>query len=460
MTTTDIPQLRTRKPTGKPPWPMILLAGGEKSGKSWAAAAFSASDLIGRTFYVELGEHYADEYGSIPGARYEIVEHDGSYRDLGGQIYAATQVPRAAGKPNCIVVDSMTLLWDLLSDEAQQTATRRKNKGPDGEAQITMDLWNVAKKRWNDILNLLRSHDGPVILTARLEQVAVVGPGGTPTTEKTLKVKAEKNLPYEVDVIVQIPQPRTFQITGLRSVRFQLEPGAAMAAPDFTVDQLLRKLGLDVDGATAPRAVTLPRPAGEPQHEVAEAVVRKEQRERVDIAPREHRGERNPFDPDFDLPPMPGSASARPATDAQLTKIAILFQEKRNVDKGRGEVARILRLKGLGMMVGREIKSGRDLTLREAQEVIESLLLEPNHIAPAEESQSDPGSDSQLGADLAAAIQEAGDETELAAVMASVDGAVEGGKLPPDHGNELLASATAKRRGWSHRTAVGAGLNV
>lgn len=262
--TAEIPELKTRKPSGKPPWPMILLAGGEKSGKSWSAAAFSASDLVGRTFYVEIGEHYADEYGAIPGARYEIVEHDGSYRDIGRQIWAASRQPRIGGKPNCIVVDSMTLLWDLLSDEAQQTANRRKNKGTDGEAQITMDLWNAAKRRWNDILGVLRTHDGPVILTARLEQVAVMAANGQPTTEKALKVKAEKNLPYEVDVIVRIPAPRQFEITGLRSTRFQLEPGAALPAPDFSVDELLRKLGLAEDGATAPRSVT-PLQVAEPE---------------------------------------------------------------------------------------------------------------------------------------------------------------------------------------------------
>lgn len=202
----------------------------------------------------------------------------------------------------------------------------------------------------------------------------------------------------------------------------------------------------------------------EPQYtpqDAADAVVRKAEREMVDIAPRDHAGQRNPFDPDFDLPPMPGSASARPASDPQLQKIAILVGEKRGIS-GNSEAARGARLAALGKMVNREISTGRDLTLREAQEIIESLMLEPNHIADievVEEPQPDPGPDTQLGADLAAAIQEAGDETELAAVMASVDGAVEGGKLPPDHGNELLASATAKRRGWSHRTAVGAGLS-
>ena len=39
--------LKTRKPTGRVPWPCILLEGEEKSGKSWALAQFSTSDRIG-----------------------------------------------------------------------------------------------------------------------------------------------------------------------------------------------------------------------------------------------------------------------------------------------------------------------------------------------------------------------------------------------------------------------------
>lgn len=59
--------LKTRKPTGQVSWPFLLLAGAEKSGKSYAAAAFSASDLIGRTFWIEVGESDADMYGMSPG---------------------------------------------------------------------------------------------------------------------------------------------------------------------------------------------------------------------------------------------------------------------------------------------------------------------------------------------------------------------------------------------------------
>ena len=265
----EAPERATRKPTGKPPWPMILLAGGEKSGKSWSAAQFSASEMVGRTFFIEVGEHYADEYGAIPGVRYQIVPHDGTYRDIHAAVLWATKQPRVDGKPNVIIFDSGTVLWDMLSDQAQRTANRRWRKKnpnapePEDEIQITMDLWNTAKDRFAEIARLLYQHDGPSIITARLEQVAVIA-AGKPTNEKAWKVRAEKNLPFEVDVVVQAREPRTFQITGLRSTRLELPVGKTIPLPGFTVEGLLRKLGLDQEGATAPRSVTLPRPDDAP----------------------------------------------------------------------------------------------------------------------------------------------------------------------------------------------------
>ncbi|WP_155054525.1 AAA family ATPase [Streptomyces blattellae] len=253
------PELKTRQPSGKPSWPMILLAGCEKAGKTWSAAEFSASDLVDRTFWIEVGEGSADLYGALPGARYEIVEHDGSFQQIGYMTRLATQQP-AEGKPHALVVDAMTAVWDMLGDEQQIIANQRaasKGRGSSGDATITMDQRNAAKKRWGRLLEVLRQHNGPVILIARLEQVAVVGPDGRPTTDKTWKIRSEKNLPFEVDAIVEMPRPREAYLTGVRSVRLQIPPGAHVPYPDFTVERLLRDMGFG-ELETAPRAYATP----------------------------------------------------------------------------------------------------------------------------------------------------------------------------------------------------------
>jgi hypothetical protein len=249
--------MKTRNPTGKPSWPILLLAGVEKSGKTYAAAEASASDLIGNTYWIGVGEDDPDEYGAIEGARFQIVEHAGTYRAILAAVTEAAAQPQVDGKPNLLVLDSGGRVWALLSDQAQETANERaKRKGrnvSDDGAQITMDLWNDAKQRWGHILDALRSHNGPVIITARLDQVAVMDADGKPTKDKQWKVQAEKNVPFEVGMIVEIRAFGEAYLTGVRSLKFKPKPNEYTRLNDFTVDGLWRNLGLAEKDATSPR---------------------------------------------------------------------------------------------------------------------------------------------------------------------------------------------------------------
>ncbi|NUR63107.1 MAG: AAA family ATPase [Catenulispora sp.] len=254
-----IPFLKTRLPTGKPPWPLVLLAGVHKCGKSYTAAEFSGSDMVGRTFWIEIGEGDANHYGEVPGAHYEIVDHDGSYKGIMYAAWAATKQLRYDDRPNAIVVDNVTQLWEMLTAEIQAIANRRR-KDPDSEATITMDLWNVAKKRWGDFIDVLRQHDGPVLLIARMEHTTIVDANGNPTKDKDWKIRTEKNLPFEVDVVITMPDYRTFEVSGVRSLRLQIPRGEKRLIPDFTTHDLMQRLGLDAAGATEPRIYVAPRP--------------------------------------------------------------------------------------------------------------------------------------------------------------------------------------------------------
>lgn len=242
----NVVELKTRKPTGKPPWPILLLAGAEKAGKTYSAAEASGSDLIGRALWVGVGEADPDELGALPGARFEIVEHDGSYRSLLRTLEACAAQAPVKGKPNLIVLDSFGRVWDLLSDMAQIEANHRQSRKRGGEveeAQITSDLWNLARQRWDHILDTLRAHRGPVIVTARLEHQTVFDDNGNPTKHKDWKVKAQKGLRSDVDAIVEMPERGEAWLTGVRSIRWKQQDGR-VKLPDFTVDKLWRDLGL------------------------------------------------------------------------------------------------------------------------------------------------------------------------------------------------------------------------
>lgn len=239
--------LQTRQPTGQPPWPILLLAGTEKAGKTYSAAAASSSALINRTLWFGVGEDDPDEYKPL--GPFEIVVYDGTYRGLMQALTAAAAEP-AGEKPTLWVLDSGTRLWNLLSDMAQVEANRRwKNRDankhkdiPEGGVQITMDLWNTAKQRWQHILDLLREHQGPSIITARLD-VTTVMDGEKPTKDKTWKVQAEKGLPFDVGVVVEMRSRDEVLLTGVRSLRFVTKKSHT-PYPKFTVDDLWRKLGL------------------------------------------------------------------------------------------------------------------------------------------------------------------------------------------------------------------------
>lgn len=351
---------RTRRPTGKPSMPLMLLAGGEKCGKSYAFAAFSASPMIDRSFYIEIGEGAADQYGAIPGARYEIVEHDGTYSSIVAAIEGAIAQPQTNGKPHALGIDSMTELWDLLAEEAQATANRRaaakaakgNRAAPVEDVQITMDLWNAAKKRWRKVIDLLRTHNGPVVLTARLELVTVMAEDGKPTTAKDWKIRAEKNLPYEVDVIVRMPAPGVAELTGVRSLNIQVPPGGVLPMPGFTLEQLLTRMGLAADGATAPRAYTAP--TAEPLDVEPERAAQRERGQSVD---------------EWSTPePSPMVPSV---TGEQIGQLAELLRIKRNPNQAAWNHI-------VSAMVRRQVDDVRTLTKSEAVQIIEALTAEPD----------------------------------------------------------------------------------
>lgn len=389
------PKLAARKPTGKPTWPMLLLAGAQKTGKSYSSALFSTSDLIDRMFYIEVGEGAIDQYGAIPGARFEVLEHDGTFMSIARQVWAATLVPRGpSGKPHAIVLDSATEVWDLLSGEQQELANARRARKQNGnqtgadEAPIAMDQWNTAKKRWRALVDLLRSHDGPVIWTGRFEEIAVMGENGKPVEgKKAWKIRTEKNLPFEVDGIIEMPRPRECYVTGIRSLRLQLDPGEHRLVPDFTIDGLLRALGLDEEVGqrhyTAPNSEAY---VGEYDAEQAENQQRRGEQpgsgsERLRSAMGPAPAPRQAVNGQ-----QQGNGQSAPAgiTQPQLTALNVGLTTLGYKD--RPAIYALLTAE-----LGREITSSADLTKAEASTLIDRIKRQ--EIKPPAPAAEEPGDD-------------------------------------------------------------------
>lgn len=254
--------LRTRKPSGRVPWPLILVEGAEKAGKSWAAAELSASAKVGQTYWIDLGEGSADEYGAIPNARYLIVEHDGSF----GQILQAVEDVRdlaakaqANGQPPVVlVIDTMTAVWELLSTIADRRARDRAAKkgrrvAADEDVQIGMDLWNEANTKHRRLMTVLMTFPGIVVVTARGREVAQIDGNGRPVEgRKSYRVEGQKNLAFDATVWIRVSREEHPLVVGARSVKAGIRPGVdrPRTMPDLTLERVVFDV-LGCDPATA-----------------------------------------------------------------------------------------------------------------------------------------------------------------------------------------------------------------
>ncbi len=243
--------IKTRQPTGRVPWPLILIEGGEKAGKSYSSALLSASAKVGQTYWIDLGEGGADEYGAIPGARYLIVDHDGTWRSI---LHAVQQVREEAQRaadakepPVVLVIDSMTAEWDLLKGIADAKARERLAKkgrrlADDAEPQISMDLWNDVNGKHRKLMTLLMTFPGIVVMTAKGKEVAALDNGGRPIEgSKEYKVEGQKNLAFDASVWVRVSRDSDPQIIGARSVHAGIKPGSDRPKPvkNFSLEWLI-----------------------------------------------------------------------------------------------------------------------------------------------------------------------------------------------------------------------------
>src|SRR3954464_3927362 len=202
---------------------------------SWSLAEFSASDKIGALYWIDLNEGAADEYGAIPGADYQVVEHDGSY----AQVLAAVQAVKAearrasdAGEPPVVLgIDTGSAIWDGLkdwaSDRASKSARNREllKRDPNAEITISQNLWNDAGSRWRKLQTELLTFPGIVVVTARGKEVTEVDANGRPIEgRKTWSVQTHKEFPYAATVWVRLRRGQRPQVIGARSVHVGIKP--------------------------------------------------------------------------------------------------------------------------------------------------------------------------------------------------------------------------------------------
>lgn len=255
----DNPVLRSRKPTQAIPYPFILVEGEEGAGKSWSAAVLSASERVGPTYWLELGEVTADQYGAVPGARFEVLEHDGTYAQVLEQVLAVRDVARKAHEagepPVVLVIDTMGNVWDGLKDWVSQRARekpanqRKLAADPAAELDVSRNLWNDAGNRYRRLTTVLLTFPGIVVGIAKGGEVSDTDPStGQPFKDgrKKWRIEGEKNLRYDATVIVRMTRGNPPLITKCKSVHAGHRPEDPPVAVAAGHDNLLDWLTFDV----------------------------------------------------------------------------------------------------------------------------------------------------------------------------------------------------------------------
>lgn len=241
-------QFNTRKPSGIQSAPVILLAGVAGAGKTWAAVEATAVPEVDRAFFIEIGEGVADAYGAVPGADFEIIEHDGSIGQIRDAIRWASEQPAEPEKYNMLILDSLTEVWDLLKDNAaaemMQRVKRKQRRLNGAEPKPDMDLWNKAGEVSDGLMRQLLDFPGPVICTARLDEVSEITDAGRPSGAKDWKIQVNKKVPVRVSAVVQARSPRTWHLEKIVSTNpnLQIQPGELKPLPDFTVAKLMEAM--------------------------------------------------------------------------------------------------------------------------------------------------------------------------------------------------------------------------
>lgn len=275
--------LQTRQPTGAAGWPMLLVEGVEGVRKTSESLRLSADPRIGHAYVIEVGERRVDEYATM--GRFEVVEHDGSLREIVTAIRDVMLLPPLEGKPTLLIIDSGTGLWDLVKRQAElyarssREAKRILEADEHAEIPVGHQAWNRAKDPWWwSWLNDMRAWPGILVMTGRSGEVSKFLDGKPVAGQKDYRVEIESGTPFVFDATVRMRGPKEPIVTMGKSLKLMvkgieppfdlpkehplaylifdvLEAGTEVVLPRGRAQETLlaqaRSLGWDADGARA-----------------------------------------------------------------------------------------------------------------------------------------------------------------------------------------------------------------
>jgi hypothetical protein len=204
---------------------------------SWLLAELSASPKVGRTLVLPLGEDVSkwDEYGLIPGTRFEIIEHDGSWPAIMDAIESAREEAAKAlangEKPWVLGFDTVTAEWeghkDWASWRARNSTASKKilAQDPNAEIVVSPNYWNDAHRRHRQMMTPLLLFPGIVVLLAREKEVTFFQNGQPVAGKTTWKVEAEDSVPFDTTAHIRLLRDAPARLVSAFGVHHQVKPG-------------------------------------------------------------------------------------------------------------------------------------------------------------------------------------------------------------------------------------------
>jgi hypothetical protein len=204
------------------------------------------------------------EYGAIPGARFEIAEPDGTWASIIGiarDARDAAKAAAAAGEPPTVFcIDTMTAMWEGLKNwtghrAANSTAGRKALEvDPDAKVEVAPNYWNDANARHAELMTVLLTFPGIVIMIARGGEVTRFE-NGQPAKENkvTWSVQAQKGVPSAATAHLRLSNEARPLLVSKKGVFNPIRPGIdppLRLADKWTLESVIfGTLGLNASAA-------------------------------------------------------------------------------------------------------------------------------------------------------------------------------------------------------------------
>ncbi len=168
----------------------ILIYGDSGSGKTHFALTFPNCAVIDTEGSTELFEDRFD---------FDVLR-TADYRTI---MQALNQI-EDGGKYETVVIDPITIIWQVLTEAGQMMAERRaaRYNKPADDASMTPRDWGILKRRMNAVYHKLSNMPCNVIVCARLKDL--VEKRGSDFIKTGEKPDGEKNIKYIFDIIIKL----------------------------------------------------------------------------------------------------------------------------------------------------------------------------------------------------------------------------------------------------------------